>query len=512
MVDKPKILVFMLAYNAEKTIESMLSRIPESLGEYDTSVLVIDDASTDATTARATEYQANNEFPFPLTILRNPVNLGFGGNAKLGMHYAIENGFDVIGLVHGDGQYPPEKLPEFLPPLIDGTADVVFGSRMMEGFNALKGGMPLYKFIGNKILTRYENWVLGSNLSEFHTGLRMYTIDALKKIPYHLNSNDFDFETEIIIQLLFSGARFKEFPIPTFYGDEVSHVNGLAYAWNIVKQATLGQAQRKWSLCYQRKFDVAPKGHEAQYHIPKVNFTAAHERAVKTVADGSRVLEIGSADAQAGELLRRRQCRVTGLDAAPPPDGDRLDAFVKCDLNELPLPIRMDEFDYVLLLDVIGHLHEPERFLEELHATSTNNPRTTVVITQGNIGFLANRLQLFWGYFNYGKRGILDPSHTRLFTFASLRRLLHEGGFRVVRSEAVIAPFELVFGDGWFPRMLGAVNRALTRISPGMFGYRILMEAQPMPTLSYLLDVAYRAHPGDGVASDVAERQGDPST
>lgn len=511
MVDKPKILVFMLAYNAESTIESMLSRIPESLSKYDTSVLVIDDASTDATTARATEYLANNKFPFPLTILRNPVNQGFGGNAKLGMHYAIENGFDVIGLVHGDGQYPPEKLPEFLPPLINGTADVVFGSRMMEGFNALKGGMPLYKFIGNKILTGYENWVLGSNLSEFHTGLRMYTIEALKKIPYHLNSNDFDFETEIIIQLLFSGARIKEFPIPTFYGDEISHVNGLAYAWNIVIQATLGQAQKKWSLCYQRKFDVVPKGYEVRYNIPKVNFTAAHETAIKIVTDGSRVLEIGSADAQAGELLRRRKCRVTGLDAAPPPDGDRLDTFIKCDLNELPLPIRMDEFDYVLLLDVIGHLREPERFLEELHATSDNNPLTTMIITQGNIGFLANRFQLFWGYFNYGKRGILDPNHTRLFTFASLRRLLHEGGFRVVRTEAVIAPFRLVFGDGWFARVLGAVNRVLTRISPGMFGYRILMEAQPVPTLSSLLDVAHQAHPGDGVDSDIPERQGGPS-
>src|SRR5690606_31682097 len=98
------------------------------------------------------------QFPqMPITVLKNPTNLGYGGNQKVGYRYAIENGFDYVALLHGDGQYAPERLPSLLTPLVNGDADAVFGSRMMNGFDALKGGMPKYKFIGNKILTKLQN-------------------------------------------------------------------------------------------------------------------------------------------------------------------------------------------------------------------------------------------------------------------------------------------------------------------------------------------------------------------
>ena len=143
MTARPRLLVFIVAYNAAKTIRSVLTRIPESLcAAYDIETLVIDDASQDDTFAEGHRAVAEEALPFPVTVLFNPVNQGYGGNQKIGFHYAIKNGFDYVALVHGDGQYAPECLPELLTPLRDGSADAVFGSRMLTQGGALKGGMP----------------------------------------------------------------------------------------------------------------------------------------------------------------------------------------------------------------------------------------------------------------------------------------------------------------------------------------------------------------------------------
>src|SRR4029453_10896786 len=144
----------------------------------------------------------DEKLPFALTVLFNPENQGYGGNQKIGFHYAIEKGFDFVALIHGDGQYAPECLPELIEPLASRQADAVFGSRMMRKADARRGGMPLYKFVGNRILTSVENPLLRTNLSEWHSGYRVYSTDALRRIPFHLNSSVFHFDTEIIIQLL----------------------------------------------------------------------------------------------------------------------------------------------------------------------------------------------------------------------------------------------------------------------------------------------------------------------
>ena len=153
-----RLLVFVVAYNAEGTIRDVLSRIPHSMQEeYDTEVLIIDDGSTDRTFERSLEAREECFLPFPITVLFNPTNLGYGGNQKIGFCYAIKNDFDFVALVHGDGQYAPECLPSLMIPLRNGEADACFGSRMMTKGGALQGGMPLYKFIGNKILSAFEN-------------------------------------------------------------------------------------------------------------------------------------------------------------------------------------------------------------------------------------------------------------------------------------------------------------------------------------------------------------------
>ena len=200
---KKRLLCFIVAYNAEKTIQHVLCRIPPQIAqEYDTEVLVIDDASGDHTFERSQQVLIDGSFTLPLTILYNPVNQGYGGNQKIGYHYAIKHNFDYVALIHGDGQYAPECLPDLMRLLRDGGADAIFGSRMITPHAALNAGMPLYKFVGNKILTWIENRVLRTAFSEFHSGYRVYSVDALRAIPFRLNSNGFCFDTEIIIQLV----------------------------------------------------------------------------------------------------------------------------------------------------------------------------------------------------------------------------------------------------------------------------------------------------------------------
>ncbi len=229
--EKPRVLVFIVAYDAEKTISSVIQRIPAALADtYEVEILIIDDASSDATFEQGHIMQRTGDVPFPIRVLVNPINQGYGGNQKLGYHYALKYGFDFVALVHGDGQYAPECLPELLEPLRLGEASAVFGTRMMVPQDALKGGMPLYKFAGNRILTWVQNRLSKGNLTEYHSGYRIYSTAALARIPFDRNSNDFHFDTEIIIQLLTAKLKIKELPIPTYYGDEICHVNGIKAA------------------------------------------------------------------------------------------------------------------------------------------------------------------------------------------------------------------------------------------------------------------------------------------
>ena len=143
--------------------------------------------------------------------MRHTKNLGYGGNQKAAYKLALERGLDIVVLLHGDGQYAPELLPEMVAPLERGECDAVMGSRMMDGGAARRGGMPFYKLVGNRILTHVENALLGTELTEFHSGYRAYSTKALLDIPFEYNTDDFDFDTQIIVQLLHSGKRIRKF-------------------------------------------------------------------------------------------------------------------------------------------------------------------------------------------------------------------------------------------------------------------------------------------------------------
>ena len=227
-----KIGVLVVAYNAESTIETTLNRIPADFINKIDAILISDDNSRDLTSERASEFAKTSNLP--IHVISQPINLGYGGNQKFGYSWAIQNKWDIVVLLHADGQYAPEFLPQIINPLMENKADAVFGSRMLNKRDALIGGMPKYKWIGNQILTYIQNKLTKQNFTEWHSGSRAYKVESLKKLNLGDLSNGFRFDTQIILELLATNQRITEIPIPTFYGDEVSHVNGIEYAREII--------------------------------------------------------------------------------------------------------------------------------------------------------------------------------------------------------------------------------------------------------------------------------------
>ena len=227
-----KIGILVVAYNAESTIKETISRIPKTFLKSIYQVLISDDKSIDSTFNVANELQDNTDLP--IKVVTQPLNLGYGGNQKFGYFWAMENNWDVVVLLHADGQYAPEFIEKIIQPIVNENCDVVFGSRMIDKKRALQGGMPVYKWIGNQVLTKIQNLLANQTFSEWHSGYRAYRISKLRQIPLNKLNNGFRFDTQIILELIKIRAKFKEIPIPTFYGDEVSHVNGLEYAREII--------------------------------------------------------------------------------------------------------------------------------------------------------------------------------------------------------------------------------------------------------------------------------------
>ncbi len=484
---RPRLVIFVIAYYAESTLKWVLDRIPASIfADFDCEVLVVDDASQDATFEIGAEYKRAHP-EVAMTVLRNEHNQGYGGNQKVGYSFAISQGFDFVALVHGDGQYAPEELPKLMAPLVRGEAQAVFGSRMLEPLAALRGGMPMYKYVGNRILTGLQNAMLGSRLSEFHSGYRVYSVAALKQVPFRLNSNDFHFDTEIIIQMLNSGAKILELPIPTYYGDEICRVNGMKYAKDVL-WATLQNVAHKSGIRYQRRFD-AHLDENAHYDL-KLGYASSHTYALNAIVDGASVLDIGAGPGGLAQELVKKGCDVTVVDQYAARVSGGAVKVIAQDLDDEP-KFDVSRHDVLLMLDIIEHLRDPERFLERLRRQFGYESKK-LVLTTPNVAFIVQRLMLALGQFNYGKAGILDMTHTRLFTFRTLKGLLTEEGFRVTRIEGIPAPFPKVLGDGWLGKAAIQANLALIRLSRSLFSYQIYVEAESTPDVSFVLEDSRR--------------------
>jgi SAM-dependent methyltransferase len=205
--------VVLPAYQAVRTIPAVVEQMPDGVADR---ALLVDDASPDATSAVALAHG--------LDVLRHPVNLGYGASQKTGYVRALLDGADVVVMVHADNQYDPALVPQILEPILAGEADMVIGSRLLED-HAIAGGMPRWKWLGNRLLTRLENVAFGVRFSEYHTGYRAFSAELLRSIAFLRNSDRFVFDQEVFAQAVARGARVAEIPIPTRYFGEASSVN-----------------------------------------------------------------------------------------------------------------------------------------------------------------------------------------------------------------------------------------------------------------------------------------------
>ena len=224
------VFVLMPAYNAEATVEKVFERIPAEARARIRRYFVVDDGSTDGTAAALA--RVARKFP-TLSVLSHGTNRGYGEAEKTLLRAALAEGVEVGILLHADGQYSPEKIPELLGPFDRGAADLVQGSRMLGG-GALRGGMPVYKFVANKVLTAIENRAFGMHLAEYHSGYMLYSRKALETIPCEKLSSSFDFDLEMIVLARAKGLRIAEMAIPTIYAGEKSHLRPVRYGLNVL--------------------------------------------------------------------------------------------------------------------------------------------------------------------------------------------------------------------------------------------------------------------------------------
>jgi 2-polyprenyl-3-methyl-5-hydroxy-6-metoxy-1,4-benzoquinol methylase len=330
------------------------------------------------------------------------------------------------------------------------------------------------------VLTGLQNRILGTHLSEFHTGYRVYSTAALAQVPFEKNTNDFHFDTEIIIQFVLKKLCITELPIPTFYGDEICHVNGMKYAWDVCK-ATVKARLCGIHLFYDRKFDV---NRGELPHSDKLGFPSSQSFAANACFPHADVLQLGIGHSNVAAALTGRSCRVTAVDFSENEVAEASSATPSAPMPQVPQNV--GAYDYILLMDLVEHLHDPEKFMDELRRQMSGR-QPEVIITSANIAFFITRIMLALGQFNYSKKGILGLGHRRLFTFQSMRALLEQAGYEIIEENGAPAPFPLALGLNRWSEMLLLINRILIRLSKTLFSYQICIRSRALPDAKHLL-------------------------
>lgn len=418
------------------------------------------------------------EGPFPVNVLNTGLVEGYGGRQKLALEYALERGFDGVVLLgdesSGAEAFDPTSL---LEPLFTNDADATFRAPPPA----------LRERLAKHLIER----VVRRPICSLHGGDRAYRVDALRRIPFALDADGRHIDTEILIQLDVAGLRVVEVPA------RAAAASGQPPTWNHILDAGRAAVRARlhqMSLFYERRFDCEGETRDNAKYRLKMEFDSSHVRALAQIPKGARVLDLGCAGGDFAQLLEREHgCTVTAVDREPLAPGNTVSAFHLWDLDQGPPELDYASYDLVVMLDVIEHLRAPEHFMQELYARTAGLPNLKLVFTTGNVAFVTTRVGLILGQFNYGKRGILDLTHTRLFTFSTFRRLAQQAGFRILHREGVPAPFPLATTNRALGHGLLALNRSLIPLVPSLTAYQILLVLAPKPSLGLLLTQAGRS-------------------
>ncbi|HNB00139.1 MAG TPA: methyltransferase domain-containing protein, partial [Marmoricola sp.] len=316
------------------------------------------------------------------------------------------------------------------------------------------------------------NTTLGSDLSEFHSGYRAYSVKALAGVPFEANSDGFDFDTQIIVQMMATDQRILEVPIPTYYGDEICYVNGIAYARDVVRAVFTYRASRAglglpaW---------VPPP---TEYQV-KEQDGSSHNQILEILGamPPGKVLDVGCADGSFSAQVRALGHHVTGIDIRQHPGtSTNLDEFYNADLDE-GLPGIGPEYDVIIAADVIEHVRDPQHLLNQL--AQRLNPSGRMIISTPNFGHWYVRARVLSGTFDYDRRGILDETHLRFFTRRSLERILNGSSLEIEQMQ--YSRTHVPFGEpgSKVVRAINRIDEGLIRARPTLFGYQFVMVLKP---------------------------------
>lgn len=402
-----------------------------------------------------------------------PVGLRY----KLAFRYALESGFDRVFPVHIDEYFDPALLQKLVQAYDGGGyPEAVFGFRSAR--------LEFHKHWGSRLLTLFQNWVLSVRMSEFLSRYHSYSTDLLSRIPFERNSDGDHFTTELAVQCLAANGRILQVPLSTSRGQGKRTISALGYLWGAAR-LILHLRLMRMGFLYDRRFDLG------NWEYPsKPSKWSSHTQIEESVPAGSRVLDIGCGKGATAEKLVAKGCTVAGVDLLEPRDASlKLESYLQVDLNRNPESFfawfKEQRFDCIVMGDIIEHLVDPERFLETLRNSLGKDHQPTLIISTGNVAFIIVRTMLMIGQFNYAPRGILDRTHTRLFTLNSFSRLFQQCGYEVMGRKWTPLPLSSL--GGRFFAGLEAVSHRLAQAFPSVFAYQMIYVVRPLPTTFQLL-------------------------
>lgn len=464
----PRIGLAILDWPDAAALHAALARISGPVAGLFAAIVVFHDSSRDD----AGEPILPPDGPLNLRLVRLTRRRGHGGVRKIAFEHALEQGFDYVVVLPADGEHAPEAIPALLAPALLEGCDAVFGWPVgrSEGAGAVR--------MIRRLATWVQAVVLGLPLHDFEYGYRLYATRVLRAIPFQQNADDRGFERHVAIQLRALGLTIREVPIPS---PAIRRGRGRAAALVSAGQAcatALDYRLHQLHLTRRTRYLV---DHGIHYTL-KRSPTGSHMQIVAAIRPGSRVLDLGCSQGLLAGPLREKGVRITGVDAGPGENlAPELEAYHRRDLEQpLALPANVGrEFDYVVCSDVIEHLRGRRELLRSVRRYLKADGR--LLISTPNIAIWFYRLSLLAGRFNYGPRGILDETHVHLFTRATVRRLVEEGGFHIVRERVTALPFEIVLRSTGRSRLvatLASAYHSLARLWPSLFAYQFLLEAE----------------------------------
>jgi methionine biosynthesis protein MetW len=475
----PRIALFVFDCADTSALRQVLDRISDPVAAWFEEIVIVQDRSAAEQRPVPREWRERgdgaSEIGSRLRVHRLPRDAGFGGARKAAFEYAVRKRFDHVVFMRGDGIHPPEALPELVRPIHDDPNQMVFAYRLLR-MPRTPGGWKLFpNLVAHTLATGFQNRLLGLRLRDYHSGFRLYSMRAIERMPYQLNSDDPHFDMQLVIQCRVLGVPVCEVPVGPLWREYATNAAGLAEVFRASRCAVDYRLHQLHVLRLGNYFVD-----EGVRYTFKHSATGSHMQIVRTIEPDSRVLDLGCSQGLLARPLQEKGVRVTGVDIAPPSAPiDGLEQFFERDLDrELELPFGRD-FDYVVVSDVIEHLRNRTQLLRSARTFLKEGGR--LIISTPNIALWFYRLSLLVGRFEYGPRGVLDETHVHLFTRATFRREVEKAGFYILRERVTALPFEIVFESTGRSRLVRSLNHfyhRLARLWPTMFAYQHILEAE----------------------------------